>query len=32
VEAAAKGAPFLSLFTAKDVRAEHVRQLDAERV
>ena len=27
VEAAAKDAPFLRLFTAKDVRAEHVRQL-----
>ncbi len=27
VEAAAKGAPFLRLFSAKDVRAEHVRQL-----
>jgi orotate phosphoribosyltransferase len=26
VEAAAQGAPFLSLFTAKEVRAEHVRQ------
>jgi orotate phosphoribosyltransferase len=26
VEAAAAGAPFLALFTAKDVRAEHVRQ------
>jgi orotate phosphoribosyltransferase len=26
VEAAAHGAPFLSLFTAKDVRAEHVRR------
>jgi orotate phosphoribosyltransferase len=26
VESAAKGAPFLSLFTANDVRAEHVRQ------
>ena len=26
VERAAKGAPFLSLFTANDVRAEHVRQ------
>jgi len=31
VEAAAQGAPFLSLFTANDVRAEHVKQLDAER-
>jgi orotate phosphoribosyltransferase len=27
VEAAAKGAPFLRLFTAKDVRAEHVKQI-----
>jgi orotate phosphoribosyltransferase len=27
VEAAAKGAPFLRLFTASQVRAEHVRQL-----
>src|SRR5579859_4836815 len=27
VEAAAKGAPFLRLFTANEVRAEHVRQL-----
>jgi len=26
VEAAAAGAPFLSLFTANDVRAEHLRQ------
>jgi orotate phosphoribosyltransferase len=26
VEAAASGAPFLRLFTAKDVRAEHIRQ------
>jgi orotate phosphoribosyltransferase len=26
VEAAAAGAPFLRLFTAKDVRAEHIRQ------
>ena len=26
VEAAAGGAPFLSLFTANDVRAEHIRQ------
>jgi orotate phosphoribosyltransferase len=26
VEAAAQGAPFLSLFTANDVRAEHIRQ------
>ena len=28
VEAAANGAPFLTLFSAKDVRAEHVRQLN----
>jgi orotate phosphoribosyltransferase len=28
VEAAAQGAPFLRLFTAKDVRAEHVKQLE----
>jgi orotate phosphoribosyltransferase len=27
VEAAAKGAPFLRLFTANDVRAEHVKQI-----
>jgi orotate phosphoribosyltransferase len=27
VESAAKGAPFLRLFTANDVRAEHVKQL-----
>jgi len=27
VEKAAKGAPFLRLFTAKQVRAEHERQL-----
>ena len=27
VEAAAKDAPFLRLFTANEVRAEHVRQL-----
>jgi orotate phosphoribosyltransferase len=26
VEAAAKGAPFIRLFTASDVRAEHIRQ------
>ena len=26
VEAAAKGAPFLRLYTANDVRAEHLRQ------
>ncbi len=29
VEAAAKGAPFLRLFTANDVRVEHVKQLSA---
>jgi orotate phosphoribosyltransferase len=29
VEAAAAGAPFLALFTANDVRAEHVKQLSA---
>jgi orotate phosphoribosyltransferase len=29
VEAAAQGAPFLRLFTANDVRAEHIRQKDA---
>lgn len=28
VEAAAAGAPFLRLFTANDVRAEHIRQLN----
>jgi len=28
VEAAAKGAPFLRLFTANEVRAEHVKQLE----
>ena len=27
VEAAAQGAPFLRLFTANDVRAEHIRQM-----
>jgi len=31
VETAAQGAPFLSLFTATQVRAEHVRQLEAAR-
>jgi orotate phosphoribosyltransferase len=31
VEAAAKGAPFLRLFTANDVRAEHVSQLAAAK-
>jgi orotate phosphoribosyltransferase len=31
VEAAAQGAPFLSLFTASQVRTEHVKQLEAER-
>jgi orotate phosphoribosyltransferase len=30
VEAAAHGAPFLRLFTANEVRAEHVRQLDTK--
>jgi len=30
VEAAAHGAPFLRLFTAKDVRAEHVAQLEKQ--
>jgi orotate phosphoribosyltransferase len=29
VEAAAAGAPFLSLFSAADVRAEHLKQLPA---
>jgi len=29
VEAAAQGAPFLRLFTANEVRAEHLRQLEA---
>ncbi|MGD0478792.1 MAG: orotate phosphoribosyltransferase [Terracidiphilus sp.] len=31
VEAAAHGAPFLRLFTANDVRAEHVKQLAAAK-
>jgi orotate phosphoribosyltransferase len=31
VEAAAQGAPFLRLFTAKEVRAEHVAQLEAAK-
>jgi orotate phosphoribosyltransferase len=31
VEAAAHGAPFLRLFTASDVRAEHVKQLAAAK-
>jgi len=31
VEEAAEGAPFLRLFTANEVRAEHVKQLEAER-
>jgi orotate phosphoribosyltransferase len=31
VEAAAAGAPFLRLFTANDVRTEHVRQLEAAK-
>jgi orotate phosphoribosyltransferase len=30
VEAAAEDAPFYALFTANDVRAEHVRQLDTK--
>lgn len=30
VEAAAGDAPFYALFTANDVRAEHIRQLDAQ--
>ncbi len=30
VESAAQGAPFLTLFTAKQVRAEHIQQLGAE--
>jgi len=30
VESAAKGAPFLNLFTANDVRAEHVKQLSSQ--
>ncbi|MGD0903414.1 MAG: orotate phosphoribosyltransferase [Terracidiphilus sp.] len=30
VEAAAAGAPFLSMFTAAEVRAEHIRQQEAE--
>ena len=32
VEGAAQGAPFLRLFTAREVRAEHVKQLDASQV
>ncbi|HTB96400.1 MAG TPA: orotate phosphoribosyltransferase [Terracidiphilus sp.] len=31
VEAAAKNSPFLRLFTAKDVRAEHIRHLEAAK-
>jgi orotate phosphoribosyltransferase len=31
VEAAAKSAPFLRLFTASDVRAEHVKQLESAK-
>jgi orotate phosphoribosyltransferase len=31
VEAAAQGAPFLTLYTAVQVRAEHVRQLESAR-
>jgi orotate phosphoribosyltransferase len=30
VEAAAEGAPFLSLFTAAEVRAEHLKPLAAQ--
>ena len=30
VEVAAQGAPFFSLFTANDVRAEHIRQQETE--
>jgi orotate phosphoribosyltransferase len=30
VEAAAQGAPFLRLFSANDVRAEHVKQLESK--
>jgi orotate phosphoribosyltransferase len=32
VEAAAQGAPFLSLFTASQVRAEHVQQIEAAKI
>lgn len=32
VEAAAQGAPFLRLFTANEVRSEHVRQLETPEV
>jgi len=31
VEAAAAGAPFLALFTANDVKAEHIKQLEAAK-
>ncbi len=31
VEGAAHGAPFLRLFTAQDVRAEHIKQLDTAK-
>jgi orotate phosphoribosyltransferase len=31
VEAAADGAPFLRLFTAQEVRAEHVLQLESQK-
>jgi orotate phosphoribosyltransferase len=31
VEAAAKSAPFLRLFTANDVRADHIRQLESAK-
>jgi orotate phosphoribosyltransferase len=32
VEAAAQGAPFLSLFTASQVRAEHLQQIEAAKI
>jgi orotate phosphoribosyltransferase len=32
VEAAAQGAPFLSLFTASQVRAEHLQQIEAAKL
>jgi orotate phosphoribosyltransferase len=32
VEAAAQGAPFLRLFTANDVRAEHIAQRDSGKI
>lgn len=31
VEAAAQGAPFLPLFTANEVKAEHIKQLEADK-